>query len=349
MKSAIYFVIAGTMLLATSCGTKSGDQKKETAVAEKTENIRVTPLEVQEVARTIEYTATLQANEEIHMAPASPGRVETIPVEVGMKVSAGSLLASMDRTQLQNAETQLMNLENDFRRFDTLQKAGSLARQQYDQLKTQLDVARTNVDFLRRNVKLVAPFSGVISGKYYEAGEMYSGVPNTTAGKAAVVSLVQIDRLKIVVPVSERYFPQIRMGMTAKVACDIYPDKTYTGKVVMIHPTIDPGSRTFSVEMTLANPGGLLRPGMFSRVSFDLEKVEAMLLPAISVLKMQGSNDRYIFIAQDGKAKRIAVTMGKRYDDLVEVFADELKKDDLVVVNGQARLLDGMKINIVKD
>ncbi|HRZ41422.1 MAG TPA: efflux RND transporter periplasmic adaptor subunit [Bacteroidales bacterium] len=348
MKTVPYFVVMALLVMATACGKPGKKEDKNAKTPEKIENVRATPMEMQEVARTIEYTATLLAYEEIHMAPASPGRVESIPVEVGMRVSNGTLLAQMDRTQLQTAETQLMNLENDFRRLDTLQKVGSVAKQQYDQLKTQLEVARTNVDFLRRNVKLVAPFSGVISGKYFEAGEMYSGAPNTMAGKAALVSLVQIDKLKLLVPVSEKYFPQIRNGMTARVVCDIYPGKEFSGKVVMVHPTIDPGSRTFQAEVVLSNPGGLLRPGMFTRVGFDLEKVEAMLLPAIAVLKMQGSNDRYLFVADQGKARRVSVTMGNRYNDLVEVFSDDLKKGDLVIVSGQARLLDGMKINIVE-
>jgi membrane fusion protein, multidrug efflux system len=72
--------------------------------------------------------------------------------------------------------------------------------QQYDQLKTQYDVARSNVDFLKENTRLVAPFSGVISGRYFEPGELYSGAPNTQAGKAAVLSIVQIDRLKPLLP-----------------------------------------------------------------------------------------------------------------------------------------------------
>lgn len=342
-----YAFIALMLILVSGCGKKE-EKKTQADAPAKTENVRVMPLDFQKVARTIEYTTTLQAYEEIYLAPASPGRIESVSVEVGDRVSKGATLVQMDRTQLLNAETQLMNLQTDYNRLDTLQRAGSVARQQYDQLKTQFEVAKANIDFLRKNVKLVAPFSGVISGKYFESGEMYSGAPNTTAGKAAIVTLVQIDRLKVIVPISEKYFPRIKPGMAVKIISDIYPDKTFTGKVSVIHPTVDAGSRTFNAEVVISNSGNFLRPGMFSRVSLDLDQVEAILLPAIAVLKMQGSNDRYLFVENNGKAKRISVTIGKRYDDMIEVFADDLKKGDNVVVSGQARLLDGTPIKVVQ-
>jgi membrane fusion protein, multidrug efflux system len=348
MKTISGYILILITLLAVSCSSSKKEKTPKADTATKTENVRVTELQTRKIARTVEYTATLQPFEEIHMAPAAPGRIDAIPVEVGSRVSKGALVVQMDRTQLHQAEIQLRNLETDIRRLDTLQKAGSVARQQYDQLKTQYDIAKTNVEFLKTNTRLVAPFSGVISGKYFEAGEMYSGAPSAAVGKAAIVSLVQIDRLKAIVPISEKYFPQIRVGMTATVVSDIYPGKTFTGKVFRIHPTVDAGSRSFNIEVMITNAGSLLRPGMFSRVSLALEEVEAILLPSIAVLKMQGSNNRFLFVESGGKAKRIEVTMGRRYDDQVEVFSDQLKIGDRIITSGQARLLDGMSVNVMQ-
>jgi len=341
------FVLAASLAALTSCS--SGEQKKSSTVArdaEKKEMVKVMELGRRLIARSVEYTATLQAFEEVHLAPASPGRIEAINVEIGNHVSKGAVLVQMDRTQLQQAEIQLKNLETDFKRLDTLQKTGSIAQQQYDQLKTQYEVARSSVAFLTDNTRLKAPFSGIISGKYYEPGEMYSGAPNTPAGKAAILSLVQIDRLKAIVSISEKYFPLIKTGMETEIRCDIYPGKTFTGRIFRIHPTIDPASRSFNVEISIDNREGILRPGMFSRVTLNLDQVEAIVLPALAVLKMQGSNDRYLFIDHNGTAKRIAVTIGKRYDDNVEVISDELKVGDKVIISGQARLLDGMPIQV---
>ena len=347
MNKLFKFSIIAISALALSCsGSKGEDGKTSQADSEKVEMVKVTPLEVKQVARSVEYPATLLAFEELHMAPTSPGRIDAIKVEVGSRVSKGDLIVQMDRTQLHQAEIQLKNLEIDFKRFDTLQKVGSVPQQQYDQMQSQLEIARSNVTFLKENTQLRAPFSGVISGKYFEAGEMYSGAPLPQIGKAAIVSLVQIDKLKAIVPISEVYFPMIKKGMETSVKSDLYPDKDMKGRIYNIYPTIDAASRTFNVEIQIDNRDGLLRPGMFNRITIDFDQVEAMLLPAIAILKMQGSNERYLFVEKDGVAKRVGVTLGSRYDDLVEVESDKLHPGDRIVISGQGRLLDGVKVQV---
>ena len=333
--------------MAVSCNTPVEQGSGEGTTA-RIEPVRVMKLDYQTISRTVEYTSTLQAYEDIHIAPATPGRIENVYVEVGSSVRRGDVLVQMDRTQLHQAEIQLRTLEADFKRLDTLQKVGSISKQQYDQLQAQLEIARANVDFLRDNNRILAPFDGVVSGKYFESGEMFSGAPNTPVGKAAILSVVQINRLKAIVPVSERFFPVMKMGMEAEVMSDIYPGKIFTGRIYRIHPTIDAASRTFNVEIVIENREDVLRPGMFTRVSFDIEQVQALVLPAIAVLKLQGSNDRYLFVEENNLARRVAVNIGNRYDDNVEVISEELKPGSNIIVSGQARLIDGMAVEVVR-
>lgn len=341
---------AMVLIILSAC---SGGKEKTTGMEKaasgpsKTEIVKVMQLEMQKISHAVEYMATLQGYEEVHLAPAAPGRIEAIYVEEGSRVSPGQVLVQMDRTQLHQAEIQMRTLATDFARLDTLQKVGSIPQQQYDQLKAQYEIARSNVEFLTGNTRLKAPFSGIISGKYFEAGEMYSGAPVAPVGKAAILSLVQIDRLKVIVPVSEKYYPQIQTGMNAKISVDIYPGQEFSGKVVRIFPTIDPASHTFSVEVVTPNSSAILRPGMFARVSFDLGEVDAVVLPALAVLKMQGSNERYLFVEKDGKAERIPVSIGARFDDRIEVISDLLKPGDRVIVSGQSRLLHGVPVQVV--
>lgn len=346
MKKLVYTALILSISI-TSC--KQGEEKSTaTASEQKTESVRTIQLLPKTISHTVEYQATLQPFEEIHLAPATPGRIDQINVEVGDRITKGALLVQMDRTQLHQAEVQLKNLNTDFKRLDTLQKVGSIAQQQYDQIKTQYEIAQSNVDFLRQNTRLLAPFNGIVSGKYFEEGEMYSSVPNTAAGKAAILSLVQINKLKAIVAVSENYFPIIKTGMQTTVTSDIYPEKTFSGRITLVHPTINAASRTFEIEVTIDNNTGLLRPGMFSRVTFSPGESEAVVLPALAVLKMQGSNERYLFVEKAGVAKRISVKLGQRFDDNVEVISDKLNTGDNVIISGQARLLDGMKVTVVK-
>ncbi|MFW6290664.1 MAG: efflux RND transporter periplasmic adaptor subunit [Mariniphaga sp.] len=330
-----------------SCTSTPREEQPAATETPKKEVVEVMELQPQVVWRSVDYPATLEAYEEVYLAPASPGRIENIHADVGDRIRRGAQLVEMDRTQLRQAEIQLENLEADFRRLDTLAKYGSIPQQQYDQLQTQLEVAASNVEFLKDNASLQAPFNGVVTGRYYEPGEMYSGVPNTQAGKAAVLALAQIDRLKAMVSMSESYYPQLKRGMETEVKVDVYPRQSFTGTIDRIHPKIDPLNRTFNVEVLISNSERLLRPGMFARLKFNLDQEEAILVPSMAVLKLQGSNDRYLFVDDNGKAKRISVTMGKRYDDKVEVFSDELKTGNRVIVTGQSRLLNGVPIEVV--
>lgn len=351
----ISFLLVQIILIAMflQCSPPAKEQKQgendSTAMATKVEKVKIQVLEPQVIGKTIEYPSTLKAFEEVHLVPATPGKIDKILVEVGSRVKKGDLLVKMDQTQLLQSELQLKNLETDYKRLDTLQKVGSIAQQQFDQVKTQYEVTKANVDFLRKNVELRAPFDGVISGKYFEDGEMYSGAPNTTAGKAAVISIVQINKLKTLISVPETYFPYINTGMKANIACDIYPGKNYIGKILRIYPTIDPMSHSFQVEMEVSNSNEKLRPGMFCRVVLGLGEVKALVVPSLAVLKMQGSNERYIFIEKDGVAKRIIVNIGKRFDDLVEVESTELHKGDHLIIFGQSRLLDGVPVEITTE
>lgn len=340
-------------MMLSSCAPKGEQQNPEvndsTTVTSRVEKVKIMTLQPQTIAKDIEYSSTLKAYEEVHLVPSTPGRIDKIDVEVGSRFAKGELLVQMDQTQLHQAELQLKNLETDYRRLDTLQKAGSITRQQFDQISTQYEVAKSNVEFLKENTKLKAPFDGIVSGKYFENGEMYSAVPNTAAGKAAILSIVQINPMKALVNIPETYFPLVSEGMKADVTCDIYPGKKYVGELIRKYPTIDPLSHSFTVELKVKNPGEKLRPGMFCRVNLELGEVKALVVPALAVLKMQGSNERYLFVEKDGLAKRISVSTGKRYDDLIEVISPDLQEGDHLIVTGQARLIEGVSVEVVTE
>ncbi len=332
----------------------SGTEQKSTGsdsinAGSKPEMVKIMVLEPQMIGKTLEYSSTLTPFEEVHLVPATPGKIDKIMVEIGDRVSKGDLLIKMDQTQLLQSMLQLKNIETDYKRLDTLQKVGGVTEQQYDQMKTQYEVTKASVEFLRENAKITAPFNGIISGKYYEDGEMYSGAPNTMAGKAAIVSIVEIDQLKAMISIPETYFPLVHEGMKAGITCDIYPESNYTGIIIRKYPTIDPATHSFQAEIKIPNSTENLRPGMYCRVILELGKVKVLVVPALAVLKMQGSNERYIFLDKDGIAKRIIVTIGKRFDDLVEVESSELHEGDHLIIYGQARLLEGMHVEIATE
>jgi membrane fusion protein, multidrug efflux system len=340
------FVIPAIFSLFSGCSNQGEASGNGTGTGEagRIEPVRTVGLNFIEISRRITYNANLQAFREVYLASASPGRIERVYVEAGTSVSHGQLLVEMDKTQLRQAQVQLQSIEKDYRRLDTLRRAGSVPQQQYDQMRTQYELALSNVEFLKENTELMAPFSGTVSGKYYENGEMFSGAPNTPAGKAAILSVVQTSRLKALVSVSERYYPHIHTGMPVRLSSDVYHGEIFNGSVISIYPTIDPVTRSFTIELAVPNSDEKLRPGMFARASIELDQVNAFVVPAIAVLKLQGSNERFVFLEKDGRAKRVVVETGDRFDDQVEIVSDEINPGDNLIIAGQARLLDGIEV-----
>ena len=91
---------------------------------------------------------------------------------------------------------------------------------------------------------------------------------------------------------------------------------------------------------------------MYVRATLAIGEIDAIVVPYQSVLKLTGSNDRYVFVADGNTARRVAVTMGQRFDDRIEiipVIPGDLKEGDQLVVTGQARLIDGAKLEIVEN
>ena len=340
-------------LLLSGCSSKTNKTEASSAdpsaTAEKAAiPVKVAALAKTKIARTIDYTATILPFEEVNMAPSAPGRIDKIYVEVGDKVNKGDKLFLMDRTQLFQLELQLSSLAKDLSRLDTLLKSGSAKQQQYDQLKTQYDVTKTNVDFMKENTLLNSPFAGVVTGKYFENGEMYSGSPTTQSGRPAVVTVMQINPLKVNVNISEQYYPLIKKGMKAEVVTDVYKNEKFTGTVYRISPTINSATRSFNSELELPNRNDLLKPGMFVRVSMDLGEVETFVVPANTVLVQEGTNIRFVFIEKNNVVERTEVMLGKRFDDQLEIISSNIKEGDLLVTEGQSKLISGDKIEIAK-
>ncbi|ALO15839.1 Macrolide-specific efflux protein MacA precursor [Salinivirga cyanobacteriivorans] len=346
MKKLQYtFWILAISLITGACSTND-QEKVSTQKKEIVQPVKVLTLEKIEINRSINYTSTLQAFEHVDYAPSQPGRINKIFVDVGDRVTKGQTLVKMDKTQLTQALLQVENARTHFYRMDTLRKLNSISEQQYDQAKTQYEQAVSNLEFLKENTTLKAPFSGIITEKYFEEGELYSAAPNTQSGKSAIITLMQLSPLKAIVHITENYFPEIREGMKATITTDIYPDQKFTGVVSQVYPVIDAATRTFKVEIKVNNPEKKLRPGMFTKVFIDLKDDKALMVPAISVVKQEGTNNRYVFIHNNGRAQKIRVKIGDRYNDKVELRSDKLKPGMDIIIAGQGKLMDGDKVQI---
>ncbi len=333
-----------TIASLAACGGKGGDTtKKATTTKKESEKVKVQTLEKERIAKTLELSATLEGYETMNIAPSITGHIEHIYVEVGSRVQKGSMLVRMDQTQLNTTRINLNSTKTEFDRVSALKQSGSISQQVYDQTKAGYDQLVENERFLEQNTFVKAQFAGVISAKYYEDGEMYAGQP--------ILTLTQISRLKAIINIPETYFPLVRQGMKVNVESDIYPGQTFPATIEIVYPTVDAASHTFQAKLNIPNASEKIRPGMYVRTQLAVGEVDAIVVPYQSVLKLTGSNDRYVFVADGGIARRVAVTLGQRFDDRIEVIPIEngaLKAGDQLVVTGQARLVDGVTLEIVE-
>lgn len=317
------------------------------AVEEKIQPVKIMDLIYRETAVEQNVTSTIVAFEETYLSPALQGRIRSVKVEVNDHVMKDQLLVEMDRTQLDQTQLQYNTLKTDLARMDTLLKHGSVTQQAYDQMKSQVESTWMVLKNLEENTLLRAPYSGVITGKYYNDGELFSPAPNTPAGKAALVSMIQVDPVKVLVNLSERYLPLVKEGMEATVTTEVYPDTPFSGKVFRIHPTVSSSTRTFAAEVQVPNAKEQLHPGMFARVALKLGVSEALIVPSIAVLQQAGTNERYIMLHENGTARRVTVRIVKRHDDQLEIASPDLKGGEQLIYAGHNNLEDGEPVQVV--
>ena len=337
MKNRFFYGWILLSLLVASCGGQQTQQQVE----QREELVETTALALSDISRELEFSSTLEGWQTLNVAPSLTGKIEHIYTEVGTSVSAGAMLVRMDQNQYATTKLTYANLGVELQRMESLRESGAVSQQAYDQTRLSYEQTKESLDFLEKNTFVRAPFGGVISARNYEDGELYSGQP--------ILVLTQIHTLKALIAIPENYYPNVKKGMKVDIVSDIYPGEVFPATIDIVYPTVDPASHTFQARLRIPNGGLKLRPGMYVKTRMSLGMARAMVVPYQSVLKLTGSNDRYVFLDDGGVAKRVFVKLGQRFDENIEIVSDELQEGDRLVTVGQGKLVDGTKLNVVKE
>ena len=333
MKKIVLLMAAAVCLIG--CGKKDAQIVQET---ERVEVVSTMILENHEIERVLNVSTNLQGYLTQNVAPSLTGKIEHIFVEVGDRVKEGDMLVRMDQNQYLTNKIQLANLEVEMSRLEALLATGSVSQQTYDQTKVGYDQLKQNLSFLEKNTYVKAPFEGVVSAKTYEDGELYGGQP--------IVVLTQVKKLKALIAVPETYYPLIKEGMKLTVKSDIYPEQTFPATIEVVYPTIDAASHTFQCKVVIPNASEKLRPGMYVTTTLGLGKENTIVVPYQSVEKLIGSNERFVFINENGYAKRVSVKLGQRFDENIEIIAPGIQPGFEYIYIGQSMLVDGVKFEV---
>lgn len=342
-------ILAG-ILGFTSCSGNKEDKKGET---DELPVVKIEKVSDRDVAQTATYTATVEPNLINNISSSMPLRIKQIYVDEGMRVSKGQKLVLLDdvntesyRLQVDNAKAALHNVQLNYNRALELYKIGGGTKQNVDQMEAQLVSARTALSSAERalrnareNTVLVSPISGVVTARNYDPGDMTGALPVLTIG--------QLQPVKVVVNVSESELANVRKGMKALITFDTYGDREFTGTVSLVSPTVDAQSKTFGVEITLANPNGEILPGMFARVTLNFGSARHVVVPDRAVVKQPGSGSNYVYVYRKGEVSYQKVELGRRIDNSYEIISGVEPGSD-VVISGQTKLANGMKVQLSK-
>lgn len=330
----------------------SGEKTQDNA-EEKNPVVKVQKVDSRDVVQTGTYTATVEPELINNISSSTPNRIKEIYVDEGYNVAKGQTIAILDdvnttsyEIQVANAKANLENVKVNYDRALQLYEIGGGTKQNVDQMQLQLTNAENALASAERSLKnikentvLVSPINGVVTARNYDPGDMTGALP--------IVTIAQVNPVKIVINIPESDLSKISKGMPAYITFDTYGDEVFEGHITMVSPTVDANSRTFGVEIGLDNSNGKILPGMFGRVKLELGSANHVVVPDLAIVKQPGSANQYVYVYHNGKVSYNKVELGQRLGDAFELLSG-VQPGDTVVVTGQNKLADGVAVDITQ-
>jgi RND family efflux transporter MFP subunit len=295
--------------------------------------VRVSLPERKTITRTLKFTGDVAPTQQAAIFSKVNGTLERVYADIGIHVARGQRLALIDTTelaqQLQQASATYQNALLAYRRTNDLAAQKLVSTQDLDNAATALQIAEAANEAAKTRLgyaQIMAPFAGYVTRRFLDPGALVS--PSVT-----LFNLMDLDEMKILINVLERDIPLIAEGKDASVIVDAYPGKEFHGIVRRYSQAVDLNTRTMPVEIDIANPSHLLKPGMYASVSLVVRKDENVLtVPMGAILKDQAGP--YVFVVERDTARRVGVTQGAETDDAIEITAG-LKGNESLITTGQ--------------
>ena len=283
---------------------------------------------------------------------------------LGLRENETELKDVRQAAEVKKAAADLADAEQKFKRAESLLETGVIPRQQFDEAearykaaKATYDLAVQQVENLRasmlqtqatlnlankrlRDTQIRAPFAGSVKERSVTAGQFLRL-------QTPVMTIVNIDPLRVRLNVPEKMSPWVRVGYEVKLNIEAYPGREFTGKISRINPSVDEKNRTFEIEALVANHSGELKPGSFVKAVIESNKIDSIItIPANATVYLFGTYK--VFVVQGNRIKEREVKLGDRLGDRLEII-EGLQPDERIAIPAPGQMLkDGMEIEIVK-
>jgi membrane fusion protein (multidrug efflux system) len=357
---AILCIVALALRLA-GCGAEAADTTIEAPpLALTTERPQRA-----DVVRSISLPGDLIGRSETDLYAKVTGYLVHIDVDKGDWVKKGQVLAEIEVPELaQRLRRARANLQVSRVTYERLQRVWNtdkrlLAREDVDVALGQYQQAQAAVEELEARfgyTKIVAPFDGVVTARYVDAGALIeanghasgSGTPaeqRQRSGPLPVLSVADIDRLRVYLYVPEEETALVRRGQPATLRLREFPGRTFTGQVVRFANSLDLATRTMLTEVDLDNGSHQLYPGMYADVTLELARhPQALRVPATAVGHV--GDEQFVFVVRDGSLEKVPVSTGIATGEWTEIESG-LTGAEEVVVNMNPTLSAGAKARAV--
>lgn len=352
-------LVAALICAATLIGC-GNEPPAASTIPERTFLVETALSEIEDIRVTIDAVGTVHASEEASIRPQVDAVIAEILFEEGSRVSQGDLLIRLDDRKpraklalavaaLDSARATARLSEQRLVRHKSLVSEKLISEEEFESIEAQFQEAEAAVREQSAAVTLAerelddfylrAPFSGIVGEKLVDVGNYVSDGTQLTV-------LIRTDPLEISFRAPDRFADRIRVGTHVSIVPS-GGDDPIEGEIDFIDPRIDPSTRMLSLRASVSNVAERLLHGQFVQVTILIEERSGqVVIPEEAILSASG--DTWAFVVNDGVAQRRDVTLGERRPPKVEV-RDGIEAGAIVVVGGQHRLHDGVRVTSVTE
>lgn len=366
-------VVVGLSLAVSACGASDTSASAAPAPVEHRVDVPAVKVGVSDLESTLQISGSLMPQTRVAVTAKLPGTLSGVAVEIGDRVRAGQLLATIDRREidaqvdaavaavnvaraaLESADAGLANAQLERERAQNLFEKGALPRQRLDSAETthrsasaQRDLSQANLAQaeaalrrareVQRDATLTSPIDGVVVERNYDAGSQVG------PGEKAVVVIADLRVMKLEAGVSELDAGRLHVGMPARVVAQARPGDMFEGRLAAIAPEVDAKNRHFAIEIRVTNPGTLLS-GMYGVATIPLERAsQAVVVPREALVTRNGKP--VALKVANGIVEEVVVAEGLSNATHVQV-AGGLKSGDVIVSDARREVAAGTKVNPV--
>ncbi|HKW33906.1 MAG TPA: efflux RND transporter periplasmic adaptor subunit [Candidatus Acidoferrum sp.] len=374
----LLLLVGAALCWCSSCGSNSTSSTKAQTSAPTAPTVEVVKVVSKKLSITTRLPGELQAYEEVAVFPKVTAYVNSIGVDRGTRVRSGQVMARLVAPELaaQRAEAQSKlqaaegdraeaeaKLASDQSTFDRLKSASAtpgvvagndleVAQRAVDADRAKVEAMRGSADAAKSALKSImeiegylevrAPFDGVVTERNVHPGSLVGPATANPASALPMVRVEKISKLRLVVPVPEKYSAGMDAGTKVGFSVPAFPNQTFAGTVARIAHSVDVKTRTMPVELDVDNADGRLSAGMFSEVLWPVRRTQATLFVPVSAVA-RTTEATFVIRIRDGNTEWVNVETGEQDGKTIEVFGG-LHEGNEVAVRGTDELRAGSHV-----